>query len=279
MNDPALNPSERTPGGTAVRRRWAPALVGSVLLAVVLLGLGWKTNQFFELRRENESLRAASASLDQLRQENAELLRLRAAAEQAGRAQKEQEELVKLRAEVVSLRAVAQEIPALRAESQRLQTERATAAARAGVVAEEDPFAEAKSRAQRINCISNIKQISLAARIWENGHKEAACLPSDFLSMREELSSPKILTCTADKARQRAKDWREFDGSSVSYEILSPGADIRDPAVVYVRCLIHQNVGLTDGSAHQLGPNDRIEKVAGRFKIVRTEIPTDPAPP
>ncbi len=277
MSDPALNPSERTPGGATVRRRWFPTLAGGALLAVVLLGLGWKTKQFFELRRENESLRAASASLDQLRQDNAELLRLRAAAEQAGRAQKEQEELVQLRAEVVSLRAVAQEIPALRAESQRLQTERATAAARAGVVAEEDPFAEAKARAQRINCISNLKQIGLAARIWAEDHN--LILPSNFQTMSNQLSSPKILTCSGDTARQRANDWREFDGSGVSYEIVSPGADIHFPHVVYVRCLIHQNVGSVDGSAQMLGPNDRIEKVDGKFKIVRAAIPTTPAPP
>ena len=63
MSDPALPPSERAPEGATVRRRWFPALAGGVLLAVVLLGLGWRTKQLLNLRRENESLRAATASL------------------------------------------------------------------------------------------------------------------------------------------------------------------------------------------------------------------------
>ena len=58
----------------------------------------------------------------------------------------------------------------------------------------------------------------------------------------------------------------------------SPGT-INPLTQTAVRCLIHQNVGLTDGSAHMLSPNQRIEKVEGKFKIVRTDIPTNPAPP
>jgi hypothetical protein len=234
-----------------------------------------QTLRMLELRRENAALRVATASLDQLRQDHAELERLRAAAQQTERAQKEQEELEKLRAEVDQLRAIANELPALRAESQRLAAERADAAAKAGVETEVDPFAEAKQRAQRINCISNIKQIGLAARIWANDHQDI--MPADFLTMSNELTTPKILTCTADTGRTRASDWRVFDGSSVSYELLSPGVDERDPSVVYVRCPICNNVGLVDGSAHQLAPDNRVEKVDGKFKIVRP--PASPAQP
>jgi hypothetical protein len=223
----------------------------------------------FDLRRENAALRLATANLEQLRQDNAELEGLCAAARQADGAQKEREELEKLRAEVDQLRAIAQELPALRAESQRLAAERAEAAAKAGVVAEVDPFAEAKGRAaQRIACISNIKQIGLAARMWANDNKEI--MPTDFLSMSNELSSPKILTCPADTARRQAANWLGFDGNSVSYELLSPGVPEGDPSIVYVRCPIHHNVGLLDGSAQQLDPAvNRIEKVDGKFRIVR----------
>ncbi|HEU0008931.1 MAG TPA: hypothetical protein VFT34_03845 [Verrucomicrobiae bacterium] len=281
MNDQASKPGEYLPAnvgqttGASIWRRKAPVLSFCAVLLAGLIALTMQTFRMLDLRRENAALRAATASLDQLRQDNAELARLRAAAQQAEGAQKEQEELEKLRAEVGQLRTIAQELPALRAESQRLAAERAEAAAKAGVVAEVDPFAEAKGRAQRIHCISNIKQIGLAARMWENDRKVG--MPADFLSMSNELTSPKILTCDADTSRTKANDWREFDGSSVSYELLSPGADPRDPSIVYVRCPICNNVGMVDGSALQLGPDSRVEKVDGKFKIVRT--PANPAQP
>ncbi|HYV29618.1 MAG TPA: hypothetical protein VEO53_00695, partial [Candidatus Binatia bacterium] len=237
--------------------------------------LGVEGNQLLELRRENATLRSATADLDQLRRENAELQRLQAVAQEAERAQKQQEELARLRAEVAQLRGAAQELPALRAESQRLQAERAAAAAKAGVAMELDPFAEAKGRAERIACINNIKQIGLCARMWANDHKDI--MPADFLTMSNELNSPKILTCPGDTARKPAANWLEFDGSSVSYELLSPGVPEGDPNIVLVRCPIHFNVGLLDGSAQQLSVTDhRIEKVDGKFKIIRIQKPSPP---
>ena len=252
-------------------------LVGGAVLAAVLVLLCLETFQLLRVRRENAALRAVTANLDQLREDNEELQRLRATAQLSARAQNEQEELARLRTEVTKLNAAAQELAVLRGESQRLAAERAAMAAKAGVAAEEDPFAESKRRAQRINCINNIKQIGLAARMWENDHK--AGMPSDFLTMSNELSTPKILTCAADTTRTKAQSWQAFDGSSVSYELLSPGADIQDPWVVYVRCPLCNNVGLTDGSAQQLGPSQRVEKVDGKFKLVRVNTQPDPAKP
>jgi len=283
MNDPASHRSDgliadgSEDAGASFLRRKGPALSFCALLLAGLIPLTLQTLRMLELRRENATLRVATANLDQLRQDNSELERLRAAVQQADRAQKEQEELEKLRTEVDQLRAVAQELPALRAESQRLAAERAEAAAKAGVATEVDPFAEAKGRAQRISCISNIKQIGLAARMWANDHQEI--MPTDFLTMSNELTTPKILTCAADTARTRAADWRVFDGSSVSYELLSPGADPRDPSIVFVRCPICNNVGLADGSALQLGPGTRVEKVDGKFKVIRVDSPALPAQP
>jgi hypothetical protein len=95
--------------------------------------------------------------------------------------------------------------------------------------------------------------------------------------MSNELNTPKILTCPEDSARKKANNWQEFDGSSVSYELLSPGVPEGDQSIVFVRCPIHFNVGLLDGSAHQLSPAaQRIEKVDGKFKIVRIEKPIQP---
>src|SRR5207237_5032963 len=126
-----------------------------------------------------------------------------------------------------------------------------------------DPFGPAKTRSQRIRCISNIKQIDLAARLWavDNGD----ILPSDFLTMSNELNTPKILTCPSDTNRPVALNWSGFGPANVSYELLSPGVSEVDQSVVYVRCPIHNNVGLVDGSAHMLGPNVKLIQKNGKW--------------
>jgi hypothetical protein len=223
-------------------------------------------------------LRNAAAQLDQLRQDHDELERLRAAARQAGNAAREREELAALRAEVGQLRSNAAELPALRDEARRLQAERAATAARAGVQEEPDPLAESNWRADRIACVNNLKQVGLAARLWSNDHGEV--FPADFRSMSNELSTPKILTCRGDKTRQRAENWAQFDGSSVSYEWLTPpGLREGDPQIVITRCPLHNNVGLSDGSVQQLSPSQRVEKVDGKYRIVRASPAPDSNPP
>lgn len=249
-------------------RRWFPALAFGMIFLTCCIILAVQTSQFLELRRENDSLRAATVNVEQLRRDNADRQRLRSvAAQEADRLQKEQEELLKLRGEVTRLRAQAQDLAALRAENQRLQAERAAAAAKAGVVAEEDPIAAAKGEAHRVQCVNYLKQISIAARLWAKDQEDT--LPSNFLTMSNELATPKILTCPSDTARKKAGTWQDFNGSSVSYEMLSPGVGEEDPAVVFVRCPIHNIVGLVDGSVHRLDGNVlQVKKVDGKFKIV-----------
>ncbi len=267
------NPATTTPA------RFAPWL--AVSLGVLLLVCAWltlKIVRLVELRRENATLRAVAAQLEKLREDHAELERLRADARQAGSAAKDRAELATLRAEAGPLRAAAAELPALRDEARRLQTERAAAAARAGVQEETDPLAETKGRADRIACISNLKQIGLAARMWAGDHKvsgQTYLMAADFPSMSNYLSTPKILTCPGDRSRQRVENWAQFDGGSVSYEMLSPDGSENDPSVVYVRCSVHHNAGLMDGSAQMFDPaSSRIEKVDGKYKLVRV----NPAP-
>jgi hypothetical protein len=255
-------------------RRWFPALAFGVLFLGCLIVLGVQTRDLFDLRRANLELRAATANLEQLRRENGELQRLRKASQEPGQQRRDYEELFKLRDEVSQLRSGADELRTLRAENQRLQAERSAAATKAGVVPEEDPLKEAREKAERISCINNIKQICLAARIWANDHPAGDgrdLLPADFLTMTNELNTPKILTCSADKGRTRAATWPELDGRSISYELLSPGADERDPSVVYVRCPVHNNVGLADGSAQMLGVGLGIQNIDGKFKVVRLQ--------
>lgn len=85
-------------------------------------------------------------------------------------------------------------------------------------------LAKAKARAQRINCVSNLKQIGLAMRMWSNEHGDKfpwrVALPDgtmdamgnpgnivdNFRAASNELNSPKVLTCTSD-GRTKASSW------------------------------------------------------------------------
>ena len=102
-----------------------------------------------------------------------------------------------------------------------------------------------KRRAQRINCVSNLKQIALSARIWEGDHGNqypmsvsvtngggrewiatgniAAC----FRVMSNELSATKILICPADEDRMPATNFTTgFDNSHIGYFVSLNASEI-----------------------------------------------------
>lgn len=252
---------------SASGRRWLPILVFGGFACAGLIALYLQTGWLLEARRERQILRALTANLDHLRRDNEEMQSLRGAAREVERQRKEAAEVAALRAEVAQLRRHTDELPALRAEQQRLQAERAAAVAKAGLIAEPDPFAIQKERALRIQCVSNLKQIGLAARIWANKHQEV--LPPDFLTMQKELGTPRILTCPGDAARTAAESWEQFNLANISYELVSPGAAEEDPQVVLTRCTVHDNYGMVDGSAVQASATMKLITVDGKAKLGR----------
>ncbi|MEY2410719.1 MAG: hypothetical protein QOF48_3389 [Verrucomicrobiota bacterium] len=90
-------------------------------------------------------------------------------------------------------------------------------------------LAKAKGRAQRIACISNLKQIGLAVIMW--GHDNDGRFPwrvptndggsqgvpqawYHYTVLSNELVTPKVLHCNSDSDRDRAYDWA---GSSSAF--------------------------------------------------------------
>ena len=84
-------------------------------------------------------------------------------------------------------------------------------------------LAKAKAKAQRINCVSNLKQIGLAQRMWSNDHGERFPFEVDtptktpnsdgsrgesvlihYRALSNELNTPKVLVCGSDGSRSRA---------------------------------------------------------------------------
>jgi hypothetical protein len=260
-------------------RRWFPAFAFGLFFLVFLVVLGVQAAQILQLHRENEALRASLANLEPLRERHAELQKLALQNQELERLRGDSQDLDRLRVEVKSLRERRQELSALRADNQRLRGEWQALQSRApaGAGDEVDPFAEAKAKAMRINCVNCLKQIGLAARIWEN-QRGGDVLPDNFLTMSNELATPKVLYCPADERHTRATSWAAFGPENLSYEILSPGITIQHPDAVYARCPVHNNVVLVDGSVHQLGDADQIAEVDGVKKISRGTQPRSEAP-
>lgn len=103
-------------------------------------------------------------------------------------------------------------------------------------------LAKAKSRAQRIQCVNNLKQDGLAFRIWEGDHDDKFPMAVSnklggtlewvpggnafrhFQVMSNELNTPKILVCPAD-TRQPAADFEHLQNINISYFV---GLDASD---------------------------------------------------
>jgi type II secretory pathway pseudopilin PulG len=96
----------------------------------------------------------------------------------------------------------------------------------------------APAKAVRINCVNNLKQVGLAFRLWGGDHNDL--YPMQFLTnsagaplfddaangfryfqvMSNELSTPKLLICPADRKRTAATNFAtDFAGARISYFI------------------------------------------------------------
>jgi len=250
-------------------KRWLPALSFSALFLACLVAIAVQSNLLSELSRENDRLRRSNQEVEQPPKATIEQQTTPAGNDNSESLSANNPELRRLREEVNRLRAELQDLQPLRAENQRLRAEIKAAESQLPPNAqrEEDPFQAARDKAQKVACINNIKQIGLAARLWASDNNDV--LPMDFASMSNELNTTKILVCPGDTNRSPAINWQEMTQANVTYELLSRGASERDPTVVLVRCPIHNNVGLTDGSAHMLNQDRRVVQKDGKWVIGR----------
>ncbi|HWX22043.1 MAG TPA: DUF4190 domain-containing protein [Candidatus Binatia bacterium] len=133
-------------------------------------------------------------------------------------------------------------------------------------------LARAKERAQRINCMNNMKQIGVAFKIWQLDHGdqlpfnvstnkggtlEFCAMGADgfdhnsalhLMVLSNELVIPRILVCPGDSKRP-ALDFQTLTAANVTYQLHS-GTNVADtnPQAVLAVCPIHNNVLLCDGS-------------------------------
>jgi hypothetical protein len=82
--------------------------------------------------------------------------------------------------------------------------------------------------------------------------------------MTNEMSTPKILVCPGDHAREAAKDWGSFTSANCTYDFLAASSPDIEPDRVLFRCPIHGHIGLSDGSVHAYIAKEHPERLEQR---------------
>jgi len=109
------------------------------------------------------------------------------------------------------------------------------------------PLTDARNRAQAqsIRCLNNLKQVSIALRLYAADHQGA--FPTNFMQITKQLGSPSVLICPLDPERSGSQ--REWNPDRISYEFLRPGEE-QSKVVdeVIVSCPFHGHVVAGDGT-------------------------------
>jgi hypothetical protein len=245
-------------------RRWLPAFSLAAFFIACAVAVGVQTNVISGLKNDNEQLRSSVQNLDQLRANNEDYKKLLAQSQGLDQLRKDNADLLRLRAEEARLQVLAQEAGQLRAANQALLAQLPTTTT---VTATNDFFAEAKEKAERIQCMNHLKQIGIAARIWSGDHNDA--FPTNLISMKTELNNWVILQCPGDNSRS-VTSWADVEAGNVSYQFLTPVEETY-PSSVMAYCPIHHNYLLADGSVQHLTPEAAqkyIKVIDGRTTFV-----------
>jgi len=251
-------------------RRWFPALAFCVLLVSCAIMIAVQGNWTTNLKRQNETLRATTANLPQLREQHTAWEQDRAQQDELDQLRKDNQELQQLKAEAARLQKMAADTHRLQNENQQLTAK--LNAPTPTTAPGQNFFDEAQQQAERIQCVNNLKQIGLAMRIWAGDNNGK--YPTSLVVMSNELSTVKILICPSDKGRADYKSltFGEFQDNMTSYQYLAQPDDETHPDCITAICPIHHNYLLADGSVQQINPEKiREVKKDGRLYLERID--------
>ncbi len=247
-------------------RRWFPALAFSVLLASCAIMIAVQGNWSAALKQQNETLRATTAGLPQLQAQHTAWEQARAQQDELDQLRKDNQEVQQLKAEAAQLQSIVGETHRLQNENQQLTAKLNAHAPTAAP--SQNFFDDAQQQAERIQCVNNLKQLALAARVWAGDNDDK--YPTSLVVMSNELSTVKILICPSDKSRvdYRSLSFGEFQDSMSSYQYFAQPDDQKYPDCIIAMCPIHHNYALADGSVQMIDPTKvREVKKDGRLYL------------
>ncbi len=109
-------------------------------------------------------------------------------------------------------------------------------------------LSNAKSKAQSIQCVNNLKQLGLACRIYSVDHDEK--YPKSWDEIRAEIGKGSVLVCPSLQTPDKILSFE--DGLAASnYSYLGAGASETNVQQVIAICPIHGHTLRADGSVMQ----------------------------
>jgi len=278
---PAVQPASQSPSSPPAiagwLRRWWPVLAPGAVSLACAVGLTLQQMEIRDLKQALQDLSRDAVPKDGTL--SVPTVRTNDATAETDAADRTQQEIARLRELATQLTSEVAQLEQLRAENTKLRTQLAAPPAGALTPEETDALAKAKERAEAIACINNLKQMGLAVRVWAIDN--ANMTPPDMLSMSNELSTPKILVCPADKTREVAYGWASYSSAHCSYEYLAPSASDEEPFRVLFRCPIHGHAGLCDGSVQGYVAKQHPERLVqrdGKLYLDPSAQPSQAAP-
>lgn len=248
-----LSPSNRNaasvrpaPGLAGWLRRWWPALIPA---GVSLACAGVVALQQVQIQDVKKTIQALAPAANQASSLMAEPQPQAPAIAPEADGSVDANELARLRDEAARLRAEVSRLEQLLAENAQLRAQLAQPVQPQLSPQDAEALEKAKENAQAIACVNNLKQLGLSVKVWALDNQDT--YPQNVLQMTNEMSTPKILVCPADTARQAPSDWAGWTTANMSYEYLAAGGNDTEPQRVLFRCPIHGNIGLCDGSVQR----------------------------
>lgn len=130
-------------------------------------------------------------------------------------------------------------------------------------------LAKAKAKAQRINCVSNLKQVGLSHRMFSNDHGEKFTWDVDmndggskgapggiidmYKSLSNELNTPKVLACTSDGTKTKETRFEDLDAGNLSYFVGIDAEETKPQTILSGDRNIDGNVDWTDANRPPTG--------------------------
>lgn len=273
--DAASNRLPRWPGWGEWLKRWWPALGPA---AATLACAAVFTVQQVEIQTLKAQIAAMSSAPLATEPTPVDITAATTATAPDSSAQ-QVEEIARLRAVAGRLQEELTRLQTMQKENAQLGSQLAARLSTTLTPGEARVLEAANEKALSFRCVNNLKQFGLAVRVWAVDNADVT--PPSIVCMSNELSTPKVLVCPADKGREPAVDFNSFTTANCSYEYLASSApDGTEPSRVLSRCAIHGNIGLCDGSVQMGVAKTHPEQLVSRDGKIYFEVPrTEPNPP